>query len=244
MSRSTLTLSASLSVLALAAVAGCRDTTSSRDTAARDALQRDLDLAQASAVSLAERDLPPTRFVSALEQGERPSASTGAAARPAKKAPTKAPRRPTRQAPPAVTAVATTEPAPAAAATEMTPAPTSSSVASTETAATPTEQPTVSGPSDAGTVGSVPSDSRGNTDGASGEGRRGRGMGGIFGGIIGVVIRGGGVGDGDHCERDQPRGGHVPTGYPGGIGGIGGVYGVPARLPSPTLPGRAGRPRM
>jgi hypothetical protein len=227
--RTSLTLSAAAALVALAA---CRDSTSAGDTAARDALQRDLDLAQASAVSLAQHELPPTRFVSALEQGERPSAGTGAAALPSrKKTPNKAPRHQAQHAAPAVAAVAQHE-APQAAAADMAPAPAStSSVASTESASTPTEQPTVAGPSDQGVVGSVPSDSRGTDNGAgngSGEGRRGRGIGGIFGGVIGVVIRGGGIGDGDHCERDHPRGGRIP-------GGIGGIYGG---LPMPGIPSR------
>jgi len=43
--------------------------------------------------------------------------------------------------------------------------------------------------------------------GGMGSGDYGRG-GGVFGGGVGVVIRGGGVGDGDHCEI-RPRGGII-----------------------------------
>lgn len=43
--------------------------------------------------------------------------------------------------------------------------------------------------------------------GGAGAGDYGRG-GGVFGGGVGVVIRGGGVGDGDHCEI-RPRGGII-----------------------------------
>jgi len=63
---------------------------------------------------------------------------------------------------------------------------------------------------------------------ASGSG----GSGGILGGIFGTVIRGGGVGDDDHCDphgapprRGRPVGGDV---YGGGVfGGMGGARGVP-----------------
>jgi len=66
------------------------------------------------------------------------------------------------------------------------------------------------------------------------------GSGGILGGIFGAVIRGGGVGDDDHCDprrptRGRPIGGDAGTGgYGGGIGGMGGT-----RIP--TVP--MGRPR-
>ena len=55
------------------------------------------------------------------------------------------------------------------------------------------------------------------------------GSGGILGGIFGAVIRGGGVGDDDHCDpRGAHRGGHPIGGdvngvYGGGMGGIGGM---------------------
>lgn len=65
------------------------------------------------------------------------------------------------------------------------------------------------------------------------------GSGGILGGIFGAVIRGGGMGDDDHCDpratprRGRPIGGDVIYGGPGGMGGMGGVI-VPTR----------GRPRF
>jgi hypothetical protein len=62
------------------------------------------------------------------------------------------------------------------------------------------------------------------------------GSGGILGGIFGAVIRGGGVGDDDHCEPRGPRrpasgipiGGGAAT-YPGGVmrGPMGGMRGRP-----------------
>jgi hypothetical protein len=67
------------------------------------------------------------------------------------------------------------------------------------------------------------------------------GSGGILGGIFGAVIRGGGVGDDDHCDpRGGRRGGHPiggdvnPGVYGGGIGGMGGT-----RMPTAPM----GRPR-
>ena len=70
--------------------------------------------------------------------------------------------------------------------------------------------------------------------GVGAEGARGGdgpGMGEVVGTVIGVVIRGGGVGD-DHCiprgRRGRGRPGPVLTGIPGRTGG----------LPSPTFPGR------
>jgi hypothetical protein len=54
--------------------------------------------------------------------------------------------------------------------------------------------------------------------------------------VIGVVIRGGGVGDDDHCERDRrPRGGRYPPigiGLPGPIPVMG-----PGQYPAPRMPG-------
>ena len=68
------------------------------------------------------------------------------------------------------------------------------------------------------------------------------GSGGVLGGIWGAVIRGGGVGDDDHCDpRGAPRrpqagvpiGGDVIYGSPGGMGGV--IY-----RPGPSR----GRPRF
>lgn len=55
------------------------------------------------------------------------------------------------------------------------------------------------------------------------------GSGGILGGIFGAVIRGGGVGDDDHCDpRPQTRR-RPPDVYGGMIGGMGSGRGVPIR---------------
>jgi hypothetical protein len=58
------------------------------------------------------------------------------------------------------------------------------------------------------------------------------GSGGTMGGIFGTIIRGGGVGDDDHCDprggpqRGRPVGGDIFGGL-GGISGMGGARGVP-----------------
>lgn len=71
----------------------------------------------------------------------------------------------------------------------------------------------------------MPSTSGGHGSEGSGNGT-GSGAGGILGGILGAVIRGGVVGDDDHCDprpRNRGVGGDVyyPNGrvYPGGMGG-------------------------
>jgi hypothetical protein len=220
-------LAAPLTLISLAAAAGCRD--ASRDVTANDALRRDLELAQASAVSLAPRDLPATRFVSALEAGERATAGAGTAAHPARHSPTKAPKRHASHAPPtpAPTAVAQASQSAAAEETAPAPAPTAAPAPEAEPARSTTEG-TGHTPND-GVISVSPTDGAG--DGGVTVGRRGHGggLGGIFGGIIGVVIRGGSIGDDDHCERDHPRTrGGIPMGLPGlPVGLPGGAIGVP-----------------
>ncbi len=62
----------------------------------------------------------------------------------------------------------------------------------------------------------------------------GNGSGGGWGGIFGAIIRGGAVGDDDHCDpRTMPRGGRRPTVTDIGIygGGMGGARGIPSRPP-------------
>jgi hypothetical protein len=67
------------------------------------------------------------------------------------------------------------------------------------------------------------------------------GMGGVIAGVFGAVIRGGAVGDDDHCDpRANPRnrrpvGGDVIYGSPSGrIFGAGGMGGT--RMPTPMVP--------
>jgi hypothetical protein len=43
--------------------------------------------------------------------------------------------------------------------------------------------------------------------GTSTDGDHGGGIGPVIGGVIGVIIRGGGIGDNDHCEIHRPGAG-------------------------------------
>jgi hypothetical protein len=85
---------------------------------------------------------------------------------------------------------------------------------------------------------SVPASSSGDAGSGSGRVDTGGGMGGVggvLGGILGAVIRGGVVGDDDHCDpRSMPgnRRPRVTDIYSGGIhGGMGGMRGIPRGLP-------------
>src|SRR6185503_499895 len=75
--------------------------------------------------------------------------------------------------------------------------------------------------------------------GNGGPGAGGSGSaGGILGGIFGAVIRGGMVGDDDHCDpRSTPR---RPAGPNGGRIGNTGVYGMPGTMGSPGPIGMGG----
>jgi hypothetical protein len=246
----TTRLSAPIVLLSLTAAAACRD--GSTDAAANDALQRDLELAQAGAVALAPaaRDLPPTRFVSAIEAGERAAPARSAAARPARKAPRRAPTAHVDHAPPTPAPAVTETVAEAAAAeeTQVAPAPAPEPTVVADAGPAPAETQT-SGPSADGVISVSRPEGEGT---AEGEGRRGRGrgIGGILGGIggvIGVVIRGGSVGDIDHCERDRPgaRGG-IPYPVGGRMGGIptsGGWGNGGLGVPQSGI-GRVARPRL
>lgn len=236
-------VAAPLALAALSIAGGCRG--ASADATASDALKRDLELAQASAVALAPRvpDLPATRFVSALEAGERPAAGAGRAARPARRAPSRAPAAHADHAPPAPTPVAVSE-AEATAASEPAPAPAAAAPVVAEDAGPAPERTEHGGPSDGVITVAAPSEGNGSTGTDEGRRGRGRGIGGAIGGLIGVVIRGGGVGDVDHCERDRPGArGRMPVGgggFPVGVfnPGSGGSIGVPQ-----SGVGRVGRPR-
>ena len=238
-------LAGPVALLSLTVGGACRN--ASRDVTANDALQRDLELAQASAVALAPngRDLPATRFVSALESGERATKGAGKAGVPSRRSPSRAPRAHVDHAAPAPAPVAaeTQSVAQAADAPVEAPAPAAAPAVTEEPMPARSENPSMSGSSGDGVISVSP------TDGADAGGitvsRRGRGggIGGVLGGIggvIGVVIRGGVIGDDDHCERDHPRSGGIPIGVGGipiGFPGRGG-YGVP-----PSGVGRVGRPR-
>lgn len=218
-------------LLSLVAGVACRDDV--KDTTASDALARDLALAQASSVALAPtaRDLPATRFISPLESGERAVAGSGRAPRIARRSPNRAPAAQAGAGAPVESPVVSQSPQSVAAEAEIAPAP-APAVADEAPASGPSagESATVL-PNDGEVTVARPEDGTGSAPTA---GRRGRG--GIFGGIGGVIIRGGSIGDDDHCERDQPRGGRggilggrMPVGIAGPVGypGNAGTWGVP-----------------
>jgi hypothetical protein len=218
------TTAAAAAALALGACGGGSGGTSR--AALDDGLRRDLQLAAASSVELAAggRDRQAARFVSAVEGAPR---NEGNDVTRADRRGTARHRAPTR----GVRRVAESRPAPAA---EVAPAETPATieapaavVASIDEAPAPApaETPAPSPePEHRAAGGPSAGEDRGQID----EGRRGRR--GNGGGWIGVVIRGGGVGDIDHCERDMPgrRGGGVLVNrrFPGlPSGGWGGPLG-------------------
>lgn len=89
----------------------------------------------------------------------------------------------------------------------------------------PLARPTPIPASTGASAGNAPGRGAGTSDGV------GSGVGSVLGGIFGAVIRGGMIGDDDHCDP-RPRGRAIPgdiygrpgsVGIPGGIGGIGGM---------------------
>ena len=111
------------------------------------------------------------------------------------------------------------------------PAPSATSAPATSTGEAPALPP-LSRPS--ASPASYPGNGGGHGDG--GNAGNGGSAGGVLGGIIGAVIRGGVVGDDDHCDpRGRRRGGSPTDVYypnagrvpPGGMGGMRGVFGRP-----------------
>jgi hypothetical protein len=83
----------------------------------------------------------------------------------------------------------------------------------------------------------IPVSNAGNQGIGSGHADGGSGSGGGWGAVFGAVIRGGIVGDDDHCDpRTMPRNGRRPTAtdiYSGGMrgmGGMGGMRGLPTGI--------------
>jgi hypothetical protein len=227
------------------AVAGCRDG-DARPAQHDHALLRDLERASTAATTVTA---PRTRFVSAIELAGGTVGDATPAPPLARRAPqpqrarTRTPVRLASHAP-----APTPAPARRGAATEVAEAPAAPEPREEAPAAAPAPE---SRPADSEPVarGPSPDDGAGTGDapGNGDEGRRGGGggWGRAIGGVIGVVIRGGAVGDIDHCERDeQPRrrGRRGTDGWPGGVvgGTIAGI-GFPTRggggvLPTPTMP--------
>lgn len=233
---------------AIVGLGGCRDNGPSRAAGADDALSRDLERANtvASAMALArvggagER----TRFVSPLEAG-----SGALDAAPAPPTGGRAPRARAGRSRARTTAHAVAHRVAAAPVVEVAEAPVAVEAVAAPAPATPAPEPAArapepaaSGPSpdESPAPAAAPADAP--VDAPAGEQperRRGGGWGRIFGGIAGAVIRGGSVGDDDHCERDQPRRrGRMGGGWP--MGGVpGGALPMPrggGTFPSPTYP--------
>lgn len=230
----------SAGAMATALVAGCR---ASDDARARADLRRDLDAASAAAAfAPALRTAPATRFVSALELGEAPAPAPAPHAHQVAPAPVARPSAARAPVPHASHARAThtagTRPSievAAASTAASRPAPNGSAADAPATSVAPAAE-VASGPSAAGggtfSPGTVEAPAPASTTGSDGgvrigdTGRSGevaagssgpRRGGGLWGGILGAVIRGGTIGDDDHCEilpsgRRRPV--PAPTGSP------------------------------
>jgi hypothetical protein len=205
-----------------------------RADALSDDLRRDLELAQSEGLELASsaQNRQRTHVVSAIELfpatvplHSAMKRSVGPRPAPAPQRTAAAESRPAPQAAsePRVVAVATREP-------EIAPQPSAEPLPAPEPVPIPVSHPSDEemGVGDAGTP---------EADGESEADVEGDGS--VIGDIIGVVIRGGHVGD-DHCEIHERGGGRGPGGgipYPGTVGMPGGIL-INDRIPvsQPTFP--------
>ncbi|HYD51388.1 MAG TPA: hypothetical protein VEA99_02125 [Gemmatimonadaceae bacterium] len=216
---------ATLLALSLVALAACSDDAQRRSALPAD-LQQDLKLATTSVA------LPETRANENFALETAP-VSAPAPATTLRRAPG---RRAVRS--PAPTVAAAPEPMPAAS-EETTLEVSQTPAAATETADAEPVSDGVALPRPTAIPVSLPAEGSGREAGSADGGRRG---GGIFGPVIGVVIRGGGV-DGDNCEIHDRRGRRRPV-YdrnPGGIAGgrrptAGGGWGGPSGTIGQGLP--------
>ena len=199
-----------------------------------DDLRRDLELAQSEGLELAAsaQNRQRTQVVSAIELSPATVPLRSAVKKSARPRPAPAPKRAaaveSRPAPepasePVVVAVATREP-------EITPQPSAEPLPAPKPAPIPVSHPS-------GEETAVGESETPEGDGES-EGEV-EGDGSVIGDIIGVVIRGGHVGD-DHCEIHERGGGRGPGGgipYPGTVGMPGGIL-INDRIPvsQPTFP--------
>lgn len=201
-------------VAAFAAVlVGCRGTT---DTPGGGAdLQRDLDAAAASAAFAPPiRGTAPARFVSALELGASPAPSGPArATSPGRAQHTVTPVHARQTARPTVVVIRVRE-VEAATPAEVAAAPNVPETVASADAPASAGAGTYTPPTDVGPAPSTRSSSVGGESSRGGSSRGGSGWGAV-GSILGVVIRGGMIGDADHCDRHDRRGRRVQSGYPG-----------------------------
>jgi hypothetical protein len=202
-----------LSLVSTAVLAGaCGKSKAPSTTAMSEDLRRDIQLASASqSIRINPDEITPS---SKPQVSTRPKAAPSgnkvirsqrptvrASARPVETAEVRA------QAPqPEVMASA-----PAA---SSAPAPTESSTPDAPPMARPGQAPGSGYPGSGRTHG----DGNGSSAGSAGGG-----IGNVLGGILGAVIRGGVVGDDDHCDPRPGRSRGGVYGRPGGMGGIGGI---------------------
>jgi hypothetical protein len=185
--------------MALLALA-CGKASQPENAALSDVLRGDLDRAAAPTSDLAAAQFKPTQVVSAVELGNAPAPRSSAV-------PRKRPVRRARPSPkPQVEQVQ-------AVAHEPSPAPTSITIAAAPVPTTPGPRPTPN-PVD------YPA--------GSGDDVGGDDAGGIWR-VIGVILRGGGIGDDDHCEIHRP--GSIPIAI---------NQRIPFPVGHPTYPGPRG----
>ncbi|HEY9426181.1 MAG TPA: hypothetical protein VIR34_03435 [Gemmatimonadaceae bacterium] len=207
-----------LAIVPLAAFAvACGRSEQPKDQGMDPALMSDLESAAAPTSALASSQFKPTQVVSAIELGESPRARaperTAAPARQVKP----------RAAAPKVKTVdpTATEPQPEPVLVATTPAPAPEPAAAPAPVATPSAgpRPTPNPVDIPAPVGRDPIPvGRGGMGGIGTIGTIG-----AIGRIGGVIIRGGSIGDDDHCEI-----------HPGGRGGI--MINVPSPVIRPTFP--------
>ncbi|HEU4586404.1 MAG TPA: hypothetical protein VFR95_11685 [Gemmatimonadaceae bacterium] len=205
-----------LAMIPLAALAvACGRSEQPKGQAVDQALMSDLESASAPTAALASSNFKPTQVVSAIELGE--PARANAPDRSAAPTHHAAPR-----AAPAAPKVKAVEPEPT---TNPTPRPVV--VAATQPAAEPAAEPApvatpTAGPRPTPNPVDIPAPPPvpvGREPSSGGRGGGGMGPGGVIGAIGGVIIRGGSIGDDDHCEI-----------HPGG-----GRGGVMINVPSPVI---------
>ena len=183
-----------LLVTAAATLLAACGTTRDRDTAVDDNLNRDLELASSAGVQMAPQ-AGGLQVVSAVERVPRSAATSTRAPRPS-------PRHQHQE--PKPLPVPVTSPEPSHDVSEVA----QNATVVDATAPQPTEVPAPAPGPEAGDI-PTPQPSSGSV-GSGDTGRGGVGIGGILGGIGGVLVRGGGIGDDDHCEIEpgMPRGRH------------------------------------
>lgn len=207
-----------LAMIPLAALAvACGRSEQPKDHAVDPALMSDLESASAPTAALASSNFKPTQVVSAVELGEPPRA-------PARDQSATPSHRKAQRTAPAAPKVKAVEPDPAL---DAKPKPVV--VAATTPAAEPAPEPVqvtkpTAGPRPTPNPVDIPAPPPVPVGREPSSGGGGMGPGGVIGAIGGVIIRGGSIGDDDHCEIHPGR----------GRGGI--MINVPSPVIRPTFP--------